>query len=159
MLIQKAKASGIDSIICDHHNIEKKPEACAILNPKQKDCKYPFKQLSACGIAFKLIHALSIEYDLNIDELVYNQLDLVCMSIACDLVPVVEENRIMAHYGLQRLNNMPNNGVKKLISMINIDSAIDLDVLLFKIGPVLNAGGRIGPVSYTHLTLPTILRV
>lgn len=148
MLIQKAKASGIDSIICDHHNIEKKPDAWAILNPKQKDCKYPFKQLSACGIAFKLIHALSIEYDLDVEKLVYSQLDLVCMSIACDLVPVVEENRIMAHHGLQKLNKMPNNGVKKLISMMKIDSAIDLDVLLFKIGPVLNAGGRIGHAAY-----------
>lgn len=156
LLIKKAKARGIDSIICDHHCIEKNPDALAILNPKQKDCKYPFKQLSACGIAFKLIHALGIEYDLDVTELVYSQLDLVCLSIACDLVPVVEENRILAHYGLQRLNKMPNNGLQQLIKMMNIDREIDLDSLLFRIGPVLNAGGRIGHAAFVVKLLTSV---
>ncbi len=142
--IEGAKKQGIDFIICDHHNPgEEVPKACAVLDPKQKDCNYPFKDLSGCGVGFKLCQAFCEQNDVPIQEL-YDLLDLVVVSIASDIVPVTGENRILAYYGLKKLASNPCLGLKTIIQYSSLNgNDISISDIVFKIGPRINASGRI----------------
>ena len=141
--IQQARAAGIDVIVCDHHEPgEVLPPACAILDPKQPTCHYPFKELSGCGVGFKLLQAFSLRAQLP-PETLYAYLDLVAMSIACDLVPLVGENRILAYHGLDKLNTNPQPGLKALTKIANLYPPLDTAALVFGLGPRLNAASRI----------------
>lgn len=142
-LIQYAKDIGIAFIVCDHHLPEKKlPPAVAILNPKQTDCPYPYKELCGCGVGFKLITALAQE--LQLPEASYHRyLDLVATAIAADIVPMNGENRVLAYYGLKRVNEDPSNGIKALIELSGMKkSAMQITNLVFVIAPRVNAAGR-----------------
>ena len=141
-LISYAKNIGIDFLVCDHHLPDEEiPPAVAILNPKQKDCNYPYKELCGCGVGFKLITALATE--LNIDEEHYLcYLDLVATAIAADIVPMTGENRTLAYYGLEKINNNPNPGIKALIFLGGIQKKISINNVVFVIAPRVNAAGR-----------------
>ena len=141
-LISYAKDIGIDFIVCDHHLPDAEiPPAVAILNPKQKDCNYPYKELCGCGVGFKLITALATE--LNIDEEHYLcYLDLVATAIAADIVPMTGENRILAFYGLEKINSNPNPGIKALIFLGDIQKKLSINNVVFVIAPRVNAAGR-----------------
>lgn len=141
--IDEAKALGIDYIICDHHRAgEELPKAVAVLDPKRDDCPYPFKELSGCGIGFKLIQAFSIHN--NIPEENYMEyIDLVSISIAADLVPVIDENRVLAYYGIEKINANPSAGIKALMDVSKLQGKISMNDLVFSIGPRINAAGRI----------------
>jgi single-stranded-DNA-specific exonuclease len=141
-LIAYAKTLAIDFIVCDHHLPDDQiPEAIAILNPKQKDCNYPYKELCGCGVGFKLITALAQQF--NIDEEHYNcYLDLVATAIAADIVPMTGENRIMAFHGLQKINTNPNPGIKALIHLGGIQKKLTITNVVFVIAPRVNAAGR-----------------
>lgn len=142
--IEYAKDKGIDFIVCDHHTPgDILPDAVAVLDPERKNCKYPFKYLSGCGVGFKLLHAYSLKNEIPFDELT-QYLDLVAVSIASDIVPLIDENRILAHYGLKKLNKNPCEGLKAIISCSGIeDKPIAIDDIVFKISPRINAAGRI----------------
>ena len=141
-LIAYAKTMGIDFIICDHHlPDEEVPDAVAILNPKQKDCHYPYKELCGCGVGFKLITALAMHF--GIEEEHYNcYLDLVATAIAADIVPMTGENRIMAYHGLEKINSNPNPGIKALIHLGGIRKKLSINNVVFVIAPRINAAGR-----------------
>ncbi len=138
-----AKSKGIDVIICDHHLPEQElPEAVAVLDPKREDCNYPFDDLSGCGVGFKLVQAFSQRNGIPFETLV-PLLDLLVVSIASDLVTVIGENRILAHFGLKRLNEQPRMGLQAMISLANLEPGhITIDDIVFKIGPRINAAGR-----------------
>ncbi len=142
--IKQAKDKGIDFIICDHHNPDQKlPDAVAVLDPKRTDCTYPYKDLSGCGVGFKLLEAYVRKNDIPVIEL-YDLLDLVVVSIASDIVPVTGENRVLAFFGLKKLNGNPNLGLKTIIGTSGLDGRnISISDIVFKIGPRLNASGRI----------------
>jgi single-stranded-DNA-specific exonuclease len=141
-LIAYAKQLGIDFIVCDHHlPDEELPPAVAILNPKQKDCNYPYKELCGCGVGFKLISALAPQFDLS-DEDVYESLDLVATAIAADIVPITGENRLLAYYGLKKANEAPNNGIKALSFLSDLKKELHINNLVFIIAPRVNAAGR-----------------
>ncbi|MES1220381.1 MAG: single-stranded-DNA-specific exonuclease RecJ, partial [Bacteroidota bacterium] len=141
-LIRYAKELGIDFIVCDHHLPEPElPPAVAILNPKQVDCKYPYKELCGCGVGFKLITALTMEFNMPIESaLVY--LDLVATAIAADIVPMTGENRTLAYYGLKKANENPNNGIKALAHLSGLVKELHITNLVFMIAPRVNAAGR-----------------
>jgi len=141
-LIAYAKNIGIDFIVCDHHLPDDEiPPAVAILNPKQIDCTYPYKELCGCGVGFKLITALA--QHLNIDEEHYHcYLDLLTVAIAADIVPITGENRIMAYHGLQKINTHPNTGIKALIFLGGIQNKLSINNVVFVIAPRVNAAGR-----------------
>ncbi|XOD67613.1 MAG: single-stranded-DNA-specific exonuclease RecJ [Flavobacteriales bacterium Tduv] len=139
--VEYAKKKGIEFIICDHHLPgEKIPQATAVLDPKRNDCYYPFKELSGCGIGFKLIQALAKTLNLPKKD-VYNYLDLVAISIAADIVPMTDENRVFIFYGLQKLNQAPSRGINSLIETAS--NPISVSDIVFKIAPKINAAGRI----------------
>lgn len=141
-LIDYANTLGIDFIICDHHlpGIEL-PRAIAILNPKQNDCNYPFKELCGCGVGFKLMMALAKTHGLP--ESSYLQyLDLVATAIAADIVPIVDENRILAYYGLHQINTAPSSGIKAIITLSGIETNLTIHNVVFMIAPRVNAAGR-----------------
>ncbi|HPF52387.1 MAG TPA: single-stranded-DNA-specific exonuclease RecJ [Draconibacterium sp.] len=142
--IAKAKERGLDFIICDHHNPgEKVPEAAAVLDPKQPGCNYPYKELSGCGVGFKLLQAYSKKNNVEYEE-IYDLLDLVAVSIAADIVPITGENRVLAYYGLKKLNSNPGVGLQTIINFAGINGTeITISDIVFKIGPRLNASGRI----------------
>ena len=141
--IDKANELGIDFIICDHHYPgDELPKAVAVLDPKRKDCEYPFKELSGCGVGFKFLHAFCIKNRISFDEL-YQYIDLVTVSIASDIVPVIGENRVIAHFGLKKLNSDAMIGLKSIIHLANLGSDITISDIVFKIGPRINAAGRI----------------
>ncbi len=141
-LIRYAKECGVDFIVCDHHLPDDElPEAIAILNPKQKDCPYPYKELCGCGVGFKLICALAERLGLAQDE-TYNYLDLVATAIAADIVSMTGENRIMAYYGLKKANSNPNHGIKALSTLSGLVKEIHIHNLVFMIAPRVNAAGR-----------------
>ncbi len=141
--IAYANELGIDFIICDHHNSDDKiPEAVAVLDPKQPDCSYPYKDLSGCGVGFKLIQAFCISQEIP-EEVAFGYLDLVVVSIASDIVPLTGENRVLAYYGLQKLNSNPSTGLKTIIKYAGMTGEIKINDIVFKIGPRLNASGRI----------------
>ena len=136
-----AKELGIDFIICDHHLPGTDlPDAFAILNPKQKNCKYPFKELCGCGIGFKLIQALSQERDLSLETLL-PYLDLVAMAIAADVVPIHHENRTLTYYGLAQIQEYPREGIKLFIA--GLKRKLNVSDLVFVIAPRINGAGRI----------------
>ena len=138
-----AKELGIDFIICDHHNPDDTiPDAVAVLDPKQSDCLYPFKELSGCGVGFKLIQAFCINQGIP-EEVAFELLDLVVVSIASDIVPLMGENRVLAYFGLQKLNSNPSTGLKTIIKYAGLVGEIKINDIVFKIGPRLNASGRI----------------
>lgn len=137
-----AKTKGIDFIICDHHTPgEQVPNAVAVLDPKQKDCTYPYKELCGCGVGFKLIQALSLNYGQTITDLL-PYLDLVATAIGADIVPITGENRVLAYYGLQVINTQPRPGIKALIAQVKKQQLTITDVV-FIIAPRINAAGRI----------------
>ncbi len=153
--IKMAKDLGIDFIICDHHNpADTIPDAVAVLDPKRLDCTYPFKELSGCGVGFKFLQAYSIKNNIPFSELA-ELLDLLVVSIASDIVPVTGENRVLAHFGLKKLNTSPSIGLKTIMqySGLNTEEKSVSDIV-FKIGPRLNASGRIehGKKSVAILT-------
>ena len=141
--IAYAKAKGIDFIVCDHHLPgERIPDAEAVLDPKREDCNYPFPDLSGCGVGFKMMQAFCLENNINVTEL-YPFLDLVAVSIASDIVPVIGENRILTFYGLKLLNDNPHKGLKSIIKISGLENhRIAIDDIVFKIGPRINAAGR-----------------
>ncbi len=140
--ITYAQSLGIDVIVCDHHlpdaNI---PPAFAILNPKQPGCNYPYKELSGCGIGFKLASALAIHWKQPMEN-VYQYLDLVATSIAADIVPIDGENRILAFYGVKRINESPCLAISTLKELGGVTRALSISDLVFVIGPRVNAAGR-----------------
>lgn len=141
-LIQYAKELGIDFIVCDHHlPDEQLPPAVAILNPKQKDCLYPFKELCGCGVGFKLITALCRSLHLP-DAIAFEYLDLVATAVAADIVSMTGENRIIAYYGLKKANENPNFGIKALAFLSSFKEKIHINSLVFIIAPRVNAAGR-----------------
>ncbi|MCC5939624.1 MAG: single-stranded-DNA-specific exonuclease RecJ [Lunatimonas sp.] len=141
--IDLANTLGVDFVICDHHTPgETLPKAVAILDPKRSDCGYPYKELSGCGVGFKLIQAYSQKTGRNPASL-YSYLDLLAVSIASDIVPISGENRVLAYYGLDRINNNPRPGLKALILKGKVEKDIDITDIVFKIGPRINASGRI----------------
>lgn len=140
--VKYARSKGIDVIVCDHHYPgEEIPGALAVLDPKQPSCNYPYKDLSGCGVGFKLIHAFSRVHGIPFSE-VSNYLDLVAVSIASDIVPVTGENRVLAYYGLKQLNESPRIGLKEIIRESEITKALTIEDVVFKIGPRINAAGR-----------------
>ncbi|MCM1152839.1 MAG: single-stranded-DNA-specific exonuclease RecJ [Muribaculum sp.] len=142
--IAYAKEKGIDFIICDHHvPDEELPEAVAILNPKMPGSPYPCKHLSGCGVGFKFMQAFAMSNGLTNHNELESLLDLVAVSIAADIVPIVDENRIMAYHGLKRLNSNPNLGLRSVIRLCKLtNKPITISDVIFKIGPRINASGR-----------------
>ena len=153
--VRYARSKGIDVIICDHHLPENDlPDAVAVLDPKREDCLYPFDDLSGCGVGFKLVQAYSRKNGIPFESLV-PLLDLLVVSIASDLVSVIGENRILAHFGLKRLNEEPRKGLLAMIHLSGLDPEhITIDDIVFKIGPRINAAGRMetGRIAVELLT-------
>lgn len=141
--VEYAASKGIDVIICDHHLPEESlPAAVAVLDPKREDCSYPFDDLSGCGVGFKLVQAYSQQYSIPFESIT-PLLDLLVVSIASDLVTMVGENRVLAHFGLKQLNENPCKGLLALIDLSNLEPGhINIDDIIFKIGPRINAAGR-----------------
>lgn len=141
--IAYAKSLGIDFIICDHHvPDEVMPPAVAILNPKRPDDTYPFKQLCGCGVGFKFMQAFAKNNQIPFSRLI-PLLDLCAVSIAADIVPVTDENRILAYHGLKQLNQNPSIGLKAIIDICGLNGRnISMSDIVFKIGPRINASGR-----------------
>ena len=141
--INYANEKQVDFIICDHHLPGSGlPKALAILDQKQPDCAYPYKELSGAGIGFKLIQAFSYKNNLP-QENCYKYLDLVATSIAADIVPITGENRIMAYYGLEKINSTPRPGIKALLNINQQKTPANISTLVFTLGPRINAAGRI----------------
>ena len=158
--IDYANERGVDFIICDHHRPDEViPRAAAVLDSKRPDCEYPYKELSGCGVGFKLVTALSMRLGRPIEE-VYQLLDYVAVSIAADIVPITGENRVLAYFGLKLLNKKPRPGIEAVLRHANINrrdnvDATDADTqnvlereltisdLVFLIGPRINAAGRL----------------
>ncbi|MDP4150701.1 MAG: single-stranded-DNA-specific exonuclease RecJ [Bacteroidota bacterium] len=141
-MISYAREQGIDFIVCDHHLPDADlPPAVAILNPRQKDCAYPYKELCGCGVGFKLITALAERLGFPEDE-PFVFLDLVATAIAADIVPIDGENRVLVHFGLKRANECPNHGIRALIQLSGATADVRVDNLIFMIAPRVNAAGR-----------------
>ena len=141
--VEYARSKGIDVIICDHHLPEDRlPAAVAVLDPKREDCNYPFDDLCGCGVGFKLVQGYVCRYKLD-PALLEPLLDLQVVSIASDLVSMTGENRILAHFGLKRLNENPRRGLMAMINLSKLEPGhITIDDIVFKIGPRINAAGR-----------------
>jgi single-stranded-DNA-specific exonuclease len=140
--VKYARTKGLDVIICDHHYPgDEIPKALAVLDPKQPSCNYPYKELSGCGVGFKLIHAYSRVHGIPFGA-IYHYLDLVAVSIASDIVPITGENRVMAYFGLKQLNESPRTGLKEIIRESEVSRALTIEDVVFKIGPRINAAGR-----------------
>lgn len=148
--VDYANQKGIDFIICDHHEPgDQLPVAIAILDPKRPDCEYPFKELSACGVGFKFIQAYSLTNDIPFYK-IEHYLDLVVVSIAADIVKIVDENRIMAYYGLKRLNSKPRIGLRAIIEVAGAEPGnLKINDLVFKVAPRINAAGRMEQGKYS----------
>lgn len=142
--IDYANNLGIDFIICDHHLPSNEiPKAVAVLDPKRVDCEYPFKELSGCGIGFKLAQAYCTFKNLP-DELYEQYFDLCMVSIAADIVPIVDENRVLAYYGLKKLNENPSTGLKSLMQISGKTDNYSIMDVVFMLAPRINAAGRMG---------------
>jgi single-stranded-DNA-specific exonuclease len=140
--VKYARTKGLDVIICDHHYPgDEIPKALAVLDPKQPSCDYPYKELSGCGVGFKLIHAYSRVHGLPFSS-IYHYLDLVAVSIASDIVPITGENRVLAYFGLKQLNESPRTGLKEIIRESEVSRSLTVEDVVFKIGPRINAAGR-----------------
>lgn len=144
--VKYAKEKGIDYIICDHHLPGEEVPDGIILNPKQKDCPYPFKELSGAGVGFKLLQAFCKENDIEIQK-ANEYLDLLAISIGADMVPIVDENRVLAQYGMQKLNEQPTLGIRAILKQAKIDREVNMRDIGFAIGPRINAAGRIAHAS------------
>ena len=141
-LVAYAKQTGIDFIICDHHLPDDKvPDAVAVLDPKQKDCSYPFKELCGCGVAFKLMQALSEELQLP-PESYLKYIDLLAVAIAADIVDIIDENRILAFYGLKKINENPAISLRALLHLAGMQKQVYINSIVFIIAPRINAAGR-----------------
>ncbi len=141
-LIDYARSLGIDFIVCDHHLPDQRlPAARAILNPKQPGCLYPYKELCGCGVGFKLITALAQHIGLP-EEDVFCYLDLVATAIAADIVPITGENRVLAYYGLKKINENPSHGIRALMQLSDLTKQLYMNNLVFMIAPRVNAAGR-----------------
>ncbi len=146
--IKLAKEKGIDFIVCDHHRPgDILPPAYAVLDPKREDCSYPFKELSGCGVGFKLLQAYCMQTGMP-KETLYAYLDLVAVSIASDIVPIVDENRILAYFGIEKLQSNPRPGLQALKDLAAVSGNIDISSIVFGIGPRINAAGRIDHAKY-----------
>ncbi|MBP1838758.1 single-stranded-DNA-specific exonuclease RecJ [Formosa algae] len=142
-----AKEKGIDFIICDHHRPGQNiPDAAAVLDPKREDCEYPYKELCGCGVGFKLIQALSSKQGLTIEDL-GEYLDLVATAIGADIVPITGENRILAYYGLQIINQQPRPGIQAILNQVDKTEFTITDVV-FIVAPRINAAGRMKHGGY-----------
>ena len=141
--VKYASDKGVDFIICDHHTPDAElPSAVAVLDPKRSDCHYPYKELSGCGVGFKLMQAFAMENNIDFSELT-PLLDLVALSIASDIVPITGENRILAFFGLKQINANPGIGLKSILDVCGIaDRELSISDIVFKIGPRINASGR-----------------
>ena len=147
--IDYANERGIDFIICDHHLPgDQLPAAIAVLDPKRSDCTYPYKELSGCGIGFKLIQAYALKYDIPFEQ-VSSYLDLVAVSIASDIVPITGENRILAWHGLLKLNTEPCKGLLALMNISGRKENLSIMDVVFTIGPRINAAGRIDDAKHS----------
>lgn len=159
--IAYARSLGIDFIICDHHQPDEAlPDAVAILDPKRPGNLYPNEELSGCGVGFKLMQAMLSTWG-HPENTVYEYLDLVAVSIAADIVPVVGENRVLAYHGLKKLNSSPSLGLKEIIRTCNLEGEIiDMNSIVFKIGPRINASGRMmsGTVAVDLLTADNVTK-
>ena len=152
--VKYAKEKGLDVIICDHHRPgDTVPEAAAVLDPKQHDCPYPYKDLSGCGVGFKLTQAIAQKRG-DSESTVFAALDLVAVSIAADIVPITGENRVLAYYGLKKINEKPRAGLRVLLNSAGVEKnktngslffehEISINDLVFLVGPRINAAGRI----------------
>ena len=141
--VNYANEKEVDFIICDHHNPAKEiPNAVAILNPKQKDCDYPFKELSGCGVGFKLIQGYSEKNNITFDK-IQSLFDLLVLSIAADLVPMIDENRVFSFFGLKKINENPRVGIKALMDAAKRKGKWTISDIVFGIAPRINAAGRI----------------
>lgn len=141
--IKRAAEAGVDFVVCDHHLPgEALPPAVAVLDPKRADCCYPYKDLSGCGIGFKFLQAFCIKNEIPLEHL-YQYLDLAAVSIAADIVPITGENRILAYWGLKKLNKQPRPGLMALITQAGFRKELDITNIVFGIGPRINASGRI----------------
>ena len=141
--VAHAKQFGIDFIICDHHEPgDELPEAVAVLDPKRRDCPYPYKELTGNGVGFKLLSAYCMRQGIHF-QVLEEYLDLVMVSIASDIVPITGENRILAFYGLQKLNTAPRTSLKALMSVAGTQGEMSIESVVFTIGPRINAAGRI----------------
>jgi len=146
-LIGYACTLGLDFIVCDHHLPDLElPPAIAILNPKQKDCNYPYKELCGCGVGYKLITAISQRLGLPEEEYTC-YLDMVVTAIGADIVPITGENRILAFYGLQKLNTSPCAGIKALMKLSGVQKKFSINNVVFIIAPRVNAAGRMDDAS------------
>ncbi|TAL62762.1 MAG: single-stranded-DNA-specific exonuclease RecJ [Bacteroidetes bacterium] len=140
--VEYANKKNIDLILCDHHLPgEKIPDAVAVLDPKRKDCPYPYKELSGCGIGFKLVQAFSQKNNIPLEKL-EQYLDLCAISIAADIVPITGENRILAFYGLKQINTSPRPGIRAMMEMTKMKKELTITDIVFVIGPRINAAGR-----------------
>jgi len=140
--VKYAKSKGLDVIICDHHYPgDEIPRAAAVLDPKQPGCNYPYRELSGCGVGFKLVHAYSRVHGIQFSRIA-GYLDLVAVSIASDIVPLTGENRVLAFFGLKQLNENPRTGLKEIIREADVCRILTVEDVVFKIGPRINAAGR-----------------
>jgi len=141
--VKYALTQGVDFIICDHHTPDEElPPAVAVLDPKRIDCNYPYKHLSGCGVGFKLMQAFAITNNIDFSQLT-PLLDLLALSIASDIVPITGENRILAFFGLKQINSNPCVGLKGILDVCGLtDKEITISDIVFKIGPRINASGR-----------------
>ena len=140
--VNQAQAAGIDVIICDHHTpSDELPAAYAVLDPKRTDCEYPYKELSGCGVGFKLLQAYCQRKEMSQDAL-FQYLDLLAVSIASDIVPITGENRVLTYFGLKKLNQDPRPGLKALVDLCKNRNDFTVSSIVFGIGPRINAAGR-----------------
>lgn len=144
--VNYAKEKGIDYIICDHHLPGEQIPNGIILNPKQHNCNYPFKELSGAGVGFKMLQAYCIKNNIQVQE-VNKYLDLLAISIGADMVPIVDENRVLAQYGMAKLNESPTLGIKAILKECQITRTVNMRDVGFAIGPRINAAGRIAHAS------------
>ena len=145
-LVRLADHKGIDFIICDHHLPgETIPDAVAVLDPKRTDCHYPCPDLSGCGLGFKLMQAFARLH--RNEQEVFEYLDLVAVSIASDIVPIVDENRVLAYFGLKKLNDDPMPGLRALKEIAGTKNELDISGVIFTLGPRINAAGRVAHAS------------
>jgi single-stranded-DNA-specific exonuclease len=141
--IAVANEKNVDIIICDHHTPgDSLPNAVAVLDPKREDCSYPCEFLSGCGVGFKLVHGYCQKNNIPLEN-IYKLLDLLCVSIASDIVPIIGENRILASEGLKRLNKTPCVGLQTIKNLANIEKDLTINDIVFKMGPRINAAGRV----------------
>ncbi|MDG1174433.1 MAG: DHH family phosphoesterase, partial [Flavobacteriales bacterium] len=140
--VAHATKRGVDFIICDHHRPgDELPKAVAVLDPKREDCNYPYKELCGCGVGFKLIQALNQELGFEFDDL-EEYFDLLVVSIGSDIVPVTGENRVLAYFGLMKINHSPRKGIAEILKLSSVKNELTITDVVFIVGPRINAAGR-----------------